>query len=967
MAREESGVQQEICTVITNLTYVKLPTPMYILIWTAICTLPACTSRTEGDRAMGTADVVWYRSPVDGSQQAYGIYVPANPPPPEGYPAVFHAHGYGWSVSSNFSQWQREWADAHRWVLINLNARGPQFYEGIGEVATLEVVRDATSRFGLDGRRLYITGASMGGTGAFRHGLRHPEVFAAAAGVDGWSDFRLWHYEWYARTDARDSIEEFRRPLLQACSPIYWAGRGQWGAIKTIVDGADTTVGPDHGLSLHAALVELGVRKEGYDAALTLNYERGHGGGYSLPDIYRFFEGRESLSQPQQFHCRTYVLKHGEMYWGRIDEFDVLGLPATLASDQSGDTVTVLTENVERFTLHLKAAVEADVAEVRVYADGLECYHGPPDTVTFEALRDCEGRVVAWVPGQERAGLQLHRTPELDGPIGEVFNRPFVVAYGTAGSADMTALHRREAEQFTSGWRSFMIRDGIGADELGPYPEHRLPERLLQERGLVMFGSLESSHLLQRAYRAGDIPIIVGQDYVTVRDDGADSRDRTYHGKQFGCFVSYPNPLAEGRQYLLIARGQWFTRPDGTEPAGLEYDMEKLPWGYPDYVVFNSDQGQLPHVLNVNNKPPVTCYEAAYFVEADYFDRRWRSRRGVTLDRVRAQRPEGDVRLVHAEQMKLTGGGVQVLVADDGGRPCADARVTVSWPAQRYSASGVTDEDGWVSISAPRDVPPAAQVSVLSIMATGAVHDFTADAVHTSTDGPLRLALSATQEAREPHEPPSYRLTATLLNRGDEAVRGLLHPVTDLGTWLPTEVSYDLQPGAKISLPFIWWPRERGAACRPLPTSDYTLTVASRSDEEQSVSSRARPTASVRVRVGLQNCGPVQLSDVTVPNLTVGQPWQVEGKLYNRGDSDVDVQMACSVIPAEPVVSGLRWCYLPERLVTVPAQGESILSWAQQPGQADLPIGLYEAVIYAPDTPELNIRVRFSVTDDAKR
>jgi hypothetical protein len=72
------------------------------------------------------------------------------------------------------------------------------------------------------------------------------------------------------------------------------------------------------------------------------------------------------------------------------------------------------------------------------------------------------------------------------------------------------------------------------------------------------------------------------------------------------------------------------------------------------------------------------------------------------------------------------------------------------------------------------------------------------------------------------------------------------------------------------------------------------------------------------------------------------------------------------VIPAEPVVSGLRWYYLPERLVTVPAQGESALSWAQQAGQADLPIGLYETAIYAPDTSELNTRVRFSVTDDTK-
>ena len=66
------------------------------------------------------------------------------------------------------------------------------------------------------------------------------------------------------------------------------------------------------------------------------------------------------------------------------------------------------------------------------------------------------------------------------------------------------------------------------------------------------------------------------------------------------------------------------------------------------------------------------------------------------------------------------------------------------------------------------------------------------------------------------------------------------------------------------------------------------------------------------------------------------------------------------------MVSGLRWYYLPERLVTVSAQGESALSWAQQAGQADLPIGLYEAVIYASDTPELNTRVCFSVTDDTK-
>lgn len=944
---------------------VRLRNSVYILTWATLIALPALMgpSRAEAERATGRADLVWYRSPVDGSQQAYGVYVPAVAPPENGYSAVFHTHGYGWSVSSNFSAWQHEWAEAHRWVLINLNARGPQFYEGIGEVASLEVVRDAALRFGLDRRRLYITGSSMGGTGAFRLGLRHPQVFAAAAGVDGWSDFRLWHYEWYARADARDAIEEFRRPLLQACSPIYWAGRGQWSAIKTIVDGADTTVGPDHGLSLHATLSELADRKQGYDAALTLHYDRGHGGGYRLPDIYEFFLGREGLPEPQRFHLRTYVLKHAEMYWGRIDDFGTFGLPATLASDCSDDTVTVLTDNVERFTVHLRAAVESHRAAVRVYADGVECYDGAPETVQFEALRDCEGRIAAWVPAPEQAGPGLRKTAEMAGPIGEVFNRPFVVAYGTAGSAEMTAQHRREAEDFTSGWRGFMIRQGADPDAIGPYPEERLPPHALQQRGLVMFGSRESSRLLQRAYRAGEIPVIVGQDYVTVRDDTGPDRD--YHGEQFGCFVCYPNPLADNRQYLLVARGQWLTKPDGTAAAGLEYDMEKLPWAYPDYVVFNADQEQLPHVLNVNNKPPVTCYEAAYFVEAGYFDQRWRSQGGVTLERMRAHRPDG-VRLIHVEQVNATEKRVEVLVVDDVGKPCADARVTVTWPGHRYSASGLSDEEGRARIIGPPNATHDSEVRVLSVMATGAVYDFTADIARRSTDGPLRLVLSASQPSAETGETSRHRLTATVANRGTEPVRGSLRPVTAVGTWIPVQARFSLQPGQTAKLPLTWWAQEERSR-RPLPAGEYSLTVACKLDAGSEGRADARVTATVRVRVGLQNCGPVQVAQVKAPDMTAGRPWQVECRVVNSGGEAAEVTVACSIIPAETILSGPNWRYLPPRKVTVPADGEVSVSWEQKSEGASLPIGLYEAVIYSADMPELNTRVRFSVTDDASQ
>ena len=106
-------------------------------------------------RAAGVSQFVWYSSSVDNSEAAYGVYLPDGPAPsPAGFPAVFHGHGYGWGVNAYFTDWQKQWADDHGWVLLNINARGPNFYGGIGDVAVQEIVRDASARFNLDPDRL---------------------------------------------------------------------------------------------------------------------------------------------------------------------------------------------------------------------------------------------------------------------------------------------------------------------------------------------------------------------------------------------------------------------------------------------------------------------------------------------------------------------------------------------------------------------------------------------------------------------------------------------------------------------------------------------------------------------------------------------------------------------------------------------------------------------------------------------
>ncbi len=902
----------------------------------------------------GTAQVVWYHSPVDGSEQAYGVYVPAVTAPLGGYPAVFHAHGYGWSVSTGFSDWQRAWADSHRWVLINLNARGPQFYEGIGEVATLEVVADATRRFGLDPDRLYITGASMGGTAALRHGVRHPYTFAAAAGVDGWSDYRLWHHHWYARADMRDCIEEFRRPLLQEASPLYWAERGQWGAVKTIVDGRDTTVWPENGLQLFRALLDFQAADRSFDGELALNYDKGHGGGYDLRAIYDFFNGRRRVSAPTRFHNRTYLLKHGQMYWGRIDRMRMFGLPATLASSVRAQTLSVRTGNVDRFTLQLGAAPVAPDELVDVYADGLYCYAGPPGEVCFEALRDCTGALVEWVQVAPAAEPVAQKNPDIAGPIGDVLTRPFTVAYGTAGRAAMTALHRREAQAFCDGWRAFMVRRGAAPDAIGPYPEGELPPGAMSTRSLVLFGTLETSSLLHKADSAASLPVIVGEDYVRVRDPRYG--DRTWYGSEFGSFVCTPNPLCDGRHHLLVAKGQFATKADGTGLQGLQYDMEKLPWGYPDYVVFNTDQTQLPHVLNVNNKPEVTCYEAAYFVEHGYFDDRWHVRRELDLDRALDDKPEG-LGFVHVDEVRAAADGAEARVVDAAGKPVRDARVTLTWERARYSRTGLTGEDGWVRLVGPR-TPAPGPVTLTSVSATGAVHDFRADLATGSDGGALRIALAPRTAGLDASRLCRHSIAVTAHNRGSVPLAVSLTPNAPIGRWEPGSVEFSLGVGAKTTVNLQWYPTDDAV----VPSGEYQLRLNARYATPD-----GRPGHAAALTYShVSRCGkePLSIGEATVADAPVDGPVTVSVTVRNSAEAQAQATVRCSIIPAGARVAGDdEYHYLEPKGVTVPGLSQVTVPWTLDASRDRLPIGMYEAVISSPGRPELTARVPFSVVD----
>jgi pimeloyl-ACP methyl ester carboxylesterase len=874
--------------------------------------------------AAGVTRRVEYRSPLDDSMQAYGVYLPDSPPPrSSGYPAVLHGHGYGWRVSTGFGSFNREWADRHGWVLINVNARGPNFYEGVGDFETLKVVEHAAAQFGLDRDRIYMTGGSMGGTGALRHGLRHPDVFAAVMGVDGWTDYRLWHKHWYARTDARDLIEEFRRPLLQAASPLYWTERGELGAIGHIVDGGDTIVWPENGLRLYEALREAQIENpSAFDHKLIFNPKLGHGRGTDYRAIYDFFRGRRRVEQPRGFHVETTVLPHGELYWGRVDELHIDGMTGGVRAEADGDLVTAHTSNLDAFTLFLRAGPAGQQESVRVYADGLPCYAGPPETLSLRAQRSEAGRLVGW-----QVGLPQRRPvkrPDLAGPVGDAFVRPFVVAWGTEGRPAEVARHRLEAQQFARDWNAFMVH-GPGVEAA---PETDLSPADLATHSLIIFGTLDSSVVLQRADAAREFPVRVRSNGVTVRDP--QNGDRRYVGEQFGALMVSPNPLTDFSTYIVVANRRFFTKPDGGSPQLLGYDLEKLPWAYPDYLVFNNDQSQLPHVLNVNNKPPVTCYDAGYFVEAGFFDDHWQIDHRRQLRRVREQQPENH-RLAHiaelAPEQRDGVAGVALQVEDARGDPVPTARVTGRWwGEEEVVASASTDEEGRAWFPAPASAAPRGQsFEVVGVMATGCTWNWPADVARRlapteHSPGQIDLAVLSDRPTAVPGGATDVRLM--VYNAAPQKRRVRVSLAAPSGRVGPGHREMTVGARDREEVLFTWWPEDR--AERVVRLRAEAQAVGDAGSWSCSRTLEARVLADLGV--------PLLVTKVEPADQEYGEPWEVSATLRNVDcESDVEARVHCAIMEAG--------VYPPAKRVCVEPDGTATVTWT---GAGPLPQGEHE-------------------------
>jgi hypothetical protein len=874
----------------------------------------------------GDAKLVYYRSPIDDTDQAYGVYVPTAPAPPSGYPCILHTHGYGWYAGADFSPWQMQWADEHGWVLLNLNARGPLFYEGLGEAATREVVEDAIPRFALDRRRLFMTGASMGGTGAFRQGIRHPDVFAAIAAVDGWTDWREWYAHWYARRDMKYDIDEFRRPLLSSAAPLYWAEQCIWGRIRAIVDGRDDVVLPGQEMLLNQRLSDLQNENPGaYRADLILNREVGHGGGYDLGAIYDFFLHSAPSGLGHRVRIAAWRLLYAQQGWLRIDQIRNFGRLAAAESVVRDGRISVWTDNVSAVEVTPADAPEiARLDACEVWIDGQLIYAGKPALVRAVATSDAAGALLWWRldDGPDATPAVYEKRPGLEGPVGDAFNQPFFPVYAAHGAPDDIARHRREANTFCAVWNEYFVH----APGISPRPEDDVTNADMVSHNLILFGCEDCSSLLRLAARSHPFPIDVRHTSIAVRE--ASGRDRTFTGANFGCFFIYPNPLAPCR-YLVVASGQWKMVADTEELAGLEFDLEKMPFAYPDFVVFNSDRRQLPFVLNFSNKPHTKAYDCAYFVDVGYFDNSWRLLRDFVSDWVKALKP-ARARLIHVAEMTRAPDALSVRILDTDGGPVEKARVTLG-PAGP-SVTALTGPDGWARFTG---LSGGVAARLLAVMATGCAYDRPADCLAASDCAAAFQGLAGAAYAGpgvvDAGSPClSFRFRVAALGRDEVRMNAVL--AASRGAIVPEAAQLiTLTPGREQT---VEWQLREGADLAGLLSLRLTLTA------HQDGSSL---TAEVPATVEVAGEPPAPLDLVDLKASRDADTWQVSVVATNTTCEPLDATLRGLVVQA-------AWPLPPRPLHLAPASTATV-TWSVRAADLRAWTGLARLVVYADGLP----------------
>lgn len=505
-----------------------------------------------------------FRSGVDGSTQPYGVVVPAgyDGTRPMRLDVVLHGSLSRWAGSAElrFETWFKPneaggAAGDEDYIEIYPLGRVENGYRWAGETDIFEAIEAVSRNYRIDRDRIVLRGFSMGASGTWHVGLKHPDRFVALGPYSGYVDTRKFSAELADRGFAVGTLPSYQEKTLTLLDAVRYAANADLVPAIAAHGSEDGSAMRNH-LNMANTMAAEGqqmVNLVAQGAAHVINPVT----KAKQLELIRFYADRGLDRAPRQLHFVTWSLRYNRCHWLellRLDEHYArteMHLMATAA----GSVKVTTAKNIAQFAIHppmLQAAgatLEIDGHTISLPGATVAANSGAWVFSRQNGLWTCSGRRDEW-----RA---TGKTPGQQGPIDDAFTRAFLCVRGTGQPwhPAVGAWADASLRRFAHEWERFMG---------GPLPVKNDTEVTaddLRTKNLVLFGDPASNSWIAQALP--DLPVKWSREEVRFGD-------KAYSAVDHAPVLIIPNPLpgASGR-YLVINSGHTFHEAEFTSPNYL--------------------------------------------------------------------------------------------------------------------------------------------------------------------------------------------------------------------------------------------------------------------------------------------------------------------------------------------------------------------------------------------------------------
>jgi prolyl oligopeptidase family protein len=543
--------------------------------------------------------VLGYVSSVDGSVQPYGLIVPKSydPSRPMRLDVVLHGSSRPVGMSelrfmARFDEGDQENASPPDQPFLELHPLGrvENCYRWSGETDVFEAIDDVCRRYAIDRDRIVLRGMSMGASGTWHLGLKHPDRFVALGPYCGYVDthhFSETPLDNFVKIGPLPEHQELGLHMLDSLD--YAANAGTVPVVACMGE-------KDVFFQAHVLMGEA-MRREGLTLVNLISPGTGHviDPATHAEQMRRIgvYAARGINRQPSELRFVTWTLKYNRCHW-----LEVLGLQRHYARAEVRarlhDDILELDEptNILQFAIRTALLMKAPT-ELRIGKQKLAL----PESVSANS----PGVVVArdgtdWrVMGRLDEVRLTGKRPGLQGPIDDAFTNPFLCVRGTGQAWNSAAGAYADAalERFATDWHHYF------RGELPVKEDTAVTKEDLRTRHLILFGDPGSNLWIARALP--QLPLSWTKE--TLRLKGLE-----YASSNHVPALIVSNPLPGGEEhYLVLNSGHTFRE---AELAKLNYLLFPR-WG--DWAVVEFDPRQ---DRSVSLKEEI--------IRAGYFDEQWR-------------------------------------------------------------------------------------------------------------------------------------------------------------------------------------------------------------------------------------------------------------------------------------------------------------------------------------------------------